>query len=256
MTLEERSNLVLAFARVLYVNGQSTAQTLAAAERVGNAVGLRAKIMPRWGELQLQAEAGSTRLMSTVAADPTGVAMNRVASTMRAIEDLCVGSLAPAIATEAISAISQAPIAPTWLFTLAAAAGAAALAMIFGAQHLHTVALIFVSAGAGAIFRRSLAHYNTNVFLQPFCAALLAGIIGALAVRYQLSSSLRLAAVCPCMVLVPGPHMLNGALDLIEGGIHLGAARLIFAGLAIAAISTGLLLGLALFGVSLPVAEA
>ena len=55
MTLEERSDLVLALARVLFVNGQSTDQTLAAAERLGQALGLRAKIMPRWGELQLQA---------------------------------------------------------------------------------------------------------------------------------------------------------------------------------------------------------
>ncbi len=47
MTLEERSNLVLTFARVLYVNGQATDQTLSAAERLGNTLGLRAKIMPR-----------------------------------------------------------------------------------------------------------------------------------------------------------------------------------------------------------------
>ena len=47
MTLEERSSLILAFARVLYVNGQSTDQTVAAAERFGDALGLRAKIMPR-----------------------------------------------------------------------------------------------------------------------------------------------------------------------------------------------------------------
>jgi len=32
--------------------------------------------------------------------------------------------------------------------------------------------------------------------LQPLGAALLAGIIGAMAVRYELSSSLRLVAVC------------------------------------------------------------
>ena len=58
------------------------------------------------------------------------------------------------------------------------------------------------------------------------------------------------------MILVPGPHVLNGALDLIAGRVHLGAARLIFAGLVILAISTGLLLGLALLGVSLPVDQA
>jgi len=44
MTLQERSDLVLAFARILYVNGQSTEETLAAAERLGDALGLRARI--------------------------------------------------------------------------------------------------------------------------------------------------------------------------------------------------------------------
>jgi uncharacterized membrane protein YjjP (DUF1212 family) len=256
MTLKERADLVLAVARVLYVNGQSTDQTLASAERFGHTLGLRAAIMPRWGELQLQVQDSDTRLISVVAADPTGVDMGRVVSTMRAIEDLGAGRLAPAAAKEVIRAISQAPPAPTWLFTLAAAAGAAALAVIFGVQHLPAAALIFVSAAAGAILRRGLAHYSANVFLQPFGAALLAGAIGALAVRYQLSSSLRLVAVCPCMVLVPGPPVLNGALDLIKGRVHLGAARMIYAGLVVVAISTGLLLGLALLGDSLPVDQA
>jgi uncharacterized membrane protein YjjP (DUF1212 family) len=256
MTLEERADFVLAVARVLYVNGQSTDQTLASAESCGHTLGLHAKIMPRWGELQLEAQDSDSRLISAVAADPTGVAMGRVASAMRTIEDLGAGRLAPAAARKAISDISQAPPAPTWLFTLAAAAGAAALAVIFGVQHLPAAALIFVSAAAGAILRRGLAHFSANLFLQPFSAALLAGVIGALAVRYQLSSSLRLIAVCPCMVLVPGPPVLNGALDLIKGRVHLGAARMIYAGLVIVAISTGLLLGLALLGISLPVDQA
>ena len=72
------------------------------------------------------------------------------------------------------------------------------------------------------------------------------------AVRVDLSSTLRLVAVCPCMVLVPGSHFLNGALDLINGRIGLGTARLIYAGLTVVAISVGLLLGLALLSVSLP----
>jgi uncharacterized membrane protein YjjP (DUF1212 family) len=256
MTLEESSDLVLAFARALFVNGQSTDQTLAAAERVGAVLGLRARIMPRWGELLLRAEDGEARLISVVAADPAGVDMDRVASLMQATEELRAGRLAPIAATAAVSAISLAPPAPTWLFALAAGAGAVALAVLFGVEHLPAATLIFVSAAAGAMLRRNLARYSANVFLQPFCAALLAGIIGAFAVRWHLSSFLRLIAVCPCMILVPGPHVLNGALDLIRGRIHLGAARLIFAGLVIGAISTGLIVGLAFVGVSLPVDQA
>ncbi|HLK61047.1 MAG TPA: threonine/serine exporter family protein [Chthonomonadaceae bacterium] len=256
MNLTERSNLVLAFARVLYVNGQTTDQTLIAAERLGDILGLRARILVRWGELQLQAEDGDASLLYTTAADPTGVDMDRVVSAMRAIDALGAGRLAPTAAREAIGKISQAPPARTWLFTLAAAMGAVALAALFGVQHPSAAALIFVSAAAGALLRRNLARYSANVLLQPFCAALLAGILGALAVRYQLSSSLRLVAVCPCMVLVPGPHVLNGAMDLMRGRIPLGVARLIFAGLVIVAISSGLLLGLALLGVPLPIDPA
>jgi uncharacterized membrane protein YjjP (DUF1212 family) len=253
MSLQERSNLILAFAKVLFANGQATEQTIGAAERLGRALRLRAKIIPRWGELELQAEDKDAELSLQIAADPTGVDMDRVASTMRAVEDVEAGRLALDAAAKAIAAIAKAPPPPTWLFALAAAAGAVALSVIFGVEHFLPTVLIFVSAGAGAILRRAVARVSANVFAQPFCAALLAGLIGAIAVRYNLSSSLRLVAVCPCMVLVPGPHFLNSALDLIAGRIHLGSDRLIYAGLIVLAITTGLLVGLTLLGVPLPI---
>jgi uncharacterized membrane protein YjjP (DUF1212 family) len=253
MSLQERSNLILAFAKVLFANGQATDQTISATERLGRGLGLRAWIIPRWGELELQTEDKDAKLSSQIAADPSGVDMDRVASTMRAVEDVESGRLSADAASKAIAAIAKAPPAPTWLFALAAAAGAVALSVIFGVEHFLPMVLIFVSAGAGAILRRAVARISANLFVQPFCAALLAGVIGAIAVRYDLSSSLRLVAVCPCMVLVPGPHFLNSALDLIAGRIHLGSARLIYAGLVVLAITTGLLLGLTLLGVSLPV---
>jgi uncharacterized membrane protein YjjP (DUF1212 family) len=252
MKADERCNLVLNFARTLFVNGQATDQSAAAAERLGRILGLHANVMVRWGELQLQSDSEATPFCQ-VPADPAGVDMDRVASTMRAIDDVESGRLAPDAAMKAIGVISRAPPAPTWLFAFAAAAGAVALSVIFGVGHFLPAVLIFVSAGAGAILRRALAQLSVNYFIQPFGAAILAGLIGALAVRYDLSSSLRLVAICPCMVLVPGPHFLNSALDLVSGRIHLGAARLLYAGLIVVAISTGLLLGLALLGASLPV---
>jgi uncharacterized membrane protein YjjP (DUF1212 family) len=253
MTTQERASLVLAVAKTLYVNGQATEQTVDAAERLGRALGLRTTVIPRWGELQLVADCEEAALTVHVAAAPTGVEMDRVASTVRVIADIEAGHIAPDAAKKTIDDISRSPPpAPTGIFALAAAAGAAALAVIFGVEHIWPVLLIFVSAGAGAFVRRALSRVSANLLLQPFCAAVLAGIIGAVAARWDLSSSLRLVAVCPCMVLVPGPHVLNGALDLINGRMELGAARLIYAGLIVVAISVGLLLGLTLLGVSLP----
>jgi len=256
MTREERLDLILAFVRVLYINGESTEQTLRAAERLSNCLGVRATIFPHWEDLEVQTKDSDGHLTSAIDAAPSGVDMDRVSSTLRAIEELCAGRLVPADARETIRRIAEAPPAPTWLFTLAAGVGAVALAVLFGVQHFKAVALIFASAAAGAVLRRRLGRYSTNIFVQPFCAALLAGVVGALAVRFELSSTLRLVAVCPCMVLVPGPHFLNGMLDLIRGRLNLGAARLIYAVLVVVAISMGLLLGLAFFHVSLPVDPA
>jgi uncharacterized membrane protein YjjP (DUF1212 family) len=253
MGLQGPSDLVLAFARVLHVNGESTGDTLAAAERLSTRLGLRVRILPRWGELQLAAGDEVARLVSVATADPTGVDMDRVASAVRALDQVAAGQLAPGAAMEAIREISHAPPAPTWLFTLAAAAGAAALSVLFGVEHLAAVALIVASAAAGAVLRRNVAHYTANALLQPLSAALLAGVVGALAVRYRLSSSLRLVAVCPCMILVPGPHVLNGMMDLAAVRVPLGVSRLIYAGLVILVISAGLLVGLGVLGVSLPV---
>jgi uncharacterized membrane protein YjjP (DUF1212 family) len=253
MSLGQRFELVLALARSLYANGQSTDETVASAQRFGSALGLRSKIIPRWGELQIHGGDAGGGLVSMVEANPTGVDMHRVVSAMQVVENVETGQLAANAAMHKISAISKAPPAPTWLFALAAASGAVALAVLFGVEHLKAAALIFASAGAGGVLRRVLGKHSANVFLQPFSAALVAGIVGALAVRYNLSSALRLIAVCPCMVLVPGPHFLNGALDLLKGRMQLGAARLIYAGLIVVAISAGLLVGLALLGASLPV---
>ena len=72
---------------------------------------------------------------------------------------------------------------------------------------------------------------DANPFVQPFCAALLAGIIGVgRDPDGQLSSlppSWSPSAHAWC--LVPGPHFLNGAIDLARTRIALGACRIGYA---------------------------
>src|SRR5215475_9680463 len=70
MTGEERSELCLAFARVLYVNGQATDQVVAVIGRLANKLGISAELLPRWGELQLRVESGGATQTSYVASDP------------------------------------------------------------------------------------------------------------------------------------------------------------------------------------------
>ena len=245
--------LILHAATLLFVNGQTTERAIAATVRLAARLGCQATVLPRWGELGVRLGHTHPARLELAAAEPVAVDMGKVAATMRAIDAFCDGEMGAEAIAPALQAIAARPPVSLARFASLTAAGAAALGVIFGAAHPLSLALIALSAGAGAWLRRGLAGISRNPFVQPFAAALLAGVFGGVVARLHLSSLQHLVAVCPCMVLVPGPHLLNGALDLARARIAMGASRVGFAGLVIVMICTGLLLGLSLCGVSLPV---
>jgi uncharacterized membrane protein YjjP (DUF1212 family) len=245
--------LLAATARLLFTDGETTRRMIVGVERLGVALGVNVAVLPRWGALTLRIDDANAPRLESIATEPLGVDMTKVSATNDLIDKVCDHRLGADAARPAVDAISRLPPVSLARFVLLTAAGAAALGVIFGASHWFTLVLIAFSAGAGALLRRWLAGLSTNPFVQPFCAALLAGVIGAIVVRLQLSSLMRLVAVCPCMVLVPGAHFLNGAIDLARARIALGACRVGYACLITLVISAGLLAGLSLAGVDLPV---
>ncbi|MEQ8346289.1 MAG: threonine/serine exporter family protein [Sneathiellaceae bacterium] len=242
--------LLAATAHLLFANGQTSEATRITIARLGGALGVQADVLLQWGDLVLSIDGRAVPALRRVR--PTAVDMNKVAAALHAVDEVCAGRLDASGARREVEAIALRPPASTLRFAAMAAAGAAALGVIFGAQDPQTLAFIALSAGLGGWLRRGLARLSTNTLVQPFCAALLAGILGGVAVLAHLGIDPRLALVCPCMVLVPGPHLLNGSIDLARARILIGWARLLFAGLILLMICAGLLLGLAATGVGLP----
>ena len=253
LTAGAADDLILRAATLLFVNGQTTERTIEATERLAAALGCGATLLPRWGELTLRVVRDRAVRVEVGAADPVGVDMGRVAATNRVIDGFCDGATGVGAVAEGLRQVAVRPPVSLRRFACMAALGAAALGVIFGAAHPLSLALIALSAGAGACLRRGLAGISRNPLIQPFAAALLAGGFGGGVTHAHWSSLQLLVAVCPCMVLVPGPHLLNGAMDLARARVALGAARVGFAGLVIVMICTGLLLGLSVVGISLPV---
>jgi uncharacterized membrane protein YjjP (DUF1212 family) len=246
--------LIVASARLLFANGQTTRTIVGAVKKLSVSLGVQSTVFPRWGELTVEIEDATGSHSEIIAVEPSGVDIDKVVATMDVIDQVHDARMDVTAARSALGAIGQLPPVTLVRFASLAGAGAAALGVIFGASHWLSLVLIALSAGVGACLRRWLAAKSSNLFVQPFCAALLAGVVGAIAFRLQLSSVLRLVALCPCMVLVPGPHLLNGALDLARARINLGMARITFASLVILMICVGLVYGLGLGGVSLPAA--
>jgi uncharacterized membrane protein YjjP (DUF1212 family) len=243
--------LMLQAGKLLFANGQTTERIVVALKEFATVGGFTTAIFVEWGALRIDLGNGLGSRSETIAVEPAGVDMSKVRATMNLIHEVSVGKNDLAGARSALQRISESPPVLLLRFALLAAAGAAALGVIFGVDHPVALILIAVIAGAGACLRRWLAMLSHNLFVQPFCAALLAGVAGAIAIRLNLSSDQTLIAVCPCMILVPGPHLLNGALDLARARIPLGIARVVYATVVTLTISTGLVLGLACGGAGL-----
>jgi uncharacterized membrane protein YjjP (DUF1212 family) len=249
---DDAIDLVLDAAVLLHVNGQSTNMTVTAIDRLNRGLGTTSTLIPAWASLLLVSPDAATRV---AAVSPTGISMRRVATAMTVIDRAEDGPLDHDVVRRGLAAAQRESVSNPLIFSAACATGAGALAVIFGAQHPLTVLVAALSAALGGLVRRGLGSFGVGILTQAFAAALIAGLIGVAAEHLRVDDALGLVVLCPAMVLVPGPHILNGALDLLALRMTLGIARLGYAALILAAIATGLILGLAAGGRSLDVMQ-
>lgn len=252
-TEEADQALVARAAALLHTGGESTSVTLDAVDRLNRGLGSRFDLLPGWSSTTVF-DRGRDPL--TTIASPTGLSMGSVTIAMTAVDRFAHGGVTRAQLDSELDRAAGVGAAPLWLFLLACATGAASLSVIFGAHDATAVLLVAVSAALGGLVRRLLGRLHVGPLGQVFVAALIAGGIGGIAVNADLSTSLRLIAVCPAMILVPGPHILNGFLDLFSSRVSLGFARLGYAAALLTAIGLGLAVSLAVFGTDLPVEPA
>ncbi|MEA2884687.1 MAG: hypothetical protein QOH32_3943 [Bradyrhizobium sp.] len=241
LTREAALQTIALAATLLFDHGQTTEQTVTASERLGRTLGVTVRVLPYWGELTVVVDGAP--VSQIVPARPLLVDMGRVAAVMTVLDQICRGTLPAGTAQSALASAGRLPPASTPRFTLFAAIGAASLGVIFGAPDTTSLLLIASSAAIGALVRRWLSGFGNNPLAQPLCAAFVAGIVAAAASRFQQSDATTLIGFCPCMVLIPGPHILNGAIDLARTRIALGIARLAYAGVIVLLICAGGLFG-------------
>ncbi|MET0451204.1 MAG: threonine/serine exporter family protein [Mycobacterium sp.] len=247
--IDERE-LILQTACVLHANGQSTAMTLVAVDRLNRGLGSAATLIPTWDAVFVR-DTHTDRPMQLVAAQPIDMNMRRVAAVMRTVDDIERGVAGSRELRAVLSAAANVPPARTPVFVVACAAGAAGLSLVYGAPHWSVVAMVAAVAGLGGLVRRALLRAGVGILGQSFAAALVAGIAGVVASRLDPHTALGLVAICPAIVLVPGPHILMGAMDLLGLRVALGVARLSYAMLVLSAIAAGLIVGLGVGGQSL-----
>lgn len=240
---DSRKTLVQRVATLLLENGETTRRTILVAKELGEKLGIGADLFPGWGTSTLKfVDASGNAEYSIFTTQPVGANVQCVSEIERAVVDV------PAERLDAeIDRVVALPAVSDLRFILMSVPAAMALTIIFGMSDLATIVGAGIVSFFVAVIRRAVARLTANPFLQPLAGALTAGLCGAIAARSGFVGTFHAQwiAAMPSILLAPGPHLLNGCLDLARLRTSLGIARLAFAGIVIVMISMGLIAGLA-----------
>jgi uncharacterized membrane protein YjjP (DUF1212 family) len=132
-----------------------------------------------------------------------------------------------------------------WLAALLLGAAAASLAVLLGAD-VGAAGVAGLAAGLGLLVRQELGRRHFPLLALPLTAALIGAVLGGLAIRLGWTRSPGLVLIVPALMLVPGPHLINGLLDLIDNHVPMSLYRLWLATGILLASALGIVLGVEL----------
>lgn len=111
------------------------------------------------------------------------------------------------------------------------------------------IGLVFLGTLAGFYARQELIARHLNHFMIFGISAFIASLISGLGYVFPgITATPEVAVAASVLYLVPGVPMINSALDIINGHILTGGARLINAFSLIACISLGMYLTMVILG--------
>jgi uncharacterized membrane protein YjjP (DUF1212 family) len=167
----------------------------------------------------------------------------RVHSILRQVRD---GHLSAATAREELARVeTDTPRHSRWLAIAVLGAAASALAALLGAD-LGALLVVGVAAALGLFARQELGRRHAALVVLPFVAAFIGAVFGGVAIRLGWTQTPGLILIVPSLMLVPGPHLINGLLDLIDNYLPVSIARLGLATAILAASALGIVLGIEL----------
>jgi uncharacterized membrane protein YjjP (DUF1212 family) len=170
----------------------------------------------------------------------------------RILEQVRRGVLDAATALASLEKVeADTPRHSRWLAVLTLGAAAASLALLLGADG-SAAAVAGLATGLGLLARQELARRHVSLPALPLTAAFIGGALGRLAIRLNWTESPELVLIVPSLMVVPGPHLINGLLDAIDNYLPMSLSRLGLAMIILLASSLGIILGVEIIEITLP----
>ncbi len=132
-----------------------------------------------------------------------------------------------------------------WLAALLLGAAAASLAGLLGAD-VGSAGVAGLATALGLLARQELGRRHFSLLALPLTAALIGSVLGGLAIRLNWTRSPELLLIVPALMVVPGPHLINGLLDMIDNYVPMSLSRLWLAAGILLASALGVVVGVEL----------
>ncbi len=162
------------------------------------------------------------------------------------LEELRRGRLdAPAALGRLNGIEADTPRHPRWLAALLLGIAAASLAGLLGAD-AGAAGVAGVATALGLFARQELGRRHFSLLTLPLTAAFLGAALGGLAIRLGWTRTPELVLVVPALMVVPGPHLINGLLDLVDNYLPMSLFRLWLATGILCASALGIIVGVEL----------
>lgn len=138
--------------------------------------------------------------------------------------------------------VSETPRHPRWVVAVLIGAAACSFARLLAAD-AGAIVIAGVSTTLGLLVRQELGRRHVTLLALPLTAAFIGGALGGLAIRLGWTQSPDLVLIVPALMLVPGPHLLNGLFDLVDNHLVTSMARLSLAMGILIASALGIVIG-------------
>jgi uncharacterized membrane protein YjjP (DUF1212 family) len=132
-----------------------------------------------------------------------------------------------------------------WMAALVLGAAAASFAVLLGGDG-GAVTIAGLATALGLLVRQELGRRHFSLLVLPLSASLIGAVLGGLAIRWGWTRTPQLVLVVPALMVVPGPHLINGLLDLIDNYLPMALARFGLAIGIVLASAAGIVLGVEL----------
>lgn len=141
-----------------------------------------------------------------------------------------------------------------WLNVSLLGLAAASLAGLIGAD-VGSVIVAGIATGLGLVARQELGRRRFRLLTLPLAAGFIGAVLGGLAIRLDWTRTPELVLIVPSLMLIPGPHLINGLLDLVDNYIPMSMARFGLATSIMIATAIGIALGIQLTLREFPLVE-